>query len=1262
MNQIRTLIGIIILASVSGLAQTQDKSLPLFFFRNAGLTNSEIRFIVETPELRAGFRNNSVTFQTQGMHVQLQFAGASPNAHIEASDLIGDGVTGKANFMIGDDASRWSTGLATYRKITYRGLYAGIDMNYGGNTRRIKSEFIVAPGADANQIRLEYGDVDFVNIDAAGDLVVGSDAGELREAAPEIYQDSNAGRVHVSGRYRRLDERTVGFEIGAYDPSKPLIIDPTISYSTYLGGTGMGSVTGVAVDTAGNLYVTGWTEALNFPIVGAVQVSSGGGVDAFVVKLNAAGTSIIYATYIGGNSDDRAAAIAVDAAGEAYVTGSTASSNFPKVSSLRSTLGGGRDAFVLKLNAVGNTMLFSTLLGGASNDWGTAIAVDASGNAYIAGDTLSTDFPISSPAQAANGGLQDAFVTKLSSAGAMVFSTYLGGAGNEHAGGIAVGSGGVVYVAGGTFSTNFPVAGAIQAANGGGQDAFVTKFAANGASLVYSTYLGGGGGTVASPEQANGIAVDASGNAYITGVTNSSNFPVTGGSFQGVFRGVQDAFVTKINPAGNGFVYSTYLGGTSFDWANGIAVDGSGNAYVAGYTSSQDFPTVTGVQAAFNGKYDAFVSELNAAGNGLSFSTFFGGTDSDEANAIALDANGNIFAGGQTASFNLPLAAAIQPSNTGGSTGWVARLGVTAPPIQVPAVGTVSPASGTGNVVTFTATFTHPAGAAALTNVAILVNASASTSYGCFITYVPAQSQFTIANDVATSGSTPVIPGGGSAANSQCSLIGTGSSVSLSGTTLTMTISLTFANGFAGNKTVYLWAQDANVNTGWISKGTWAATNPPAQPSAVSVSPNGNTGATQTFQFVFADSQNPANLNATAIDFGSSSSTLTNSCFIVYDASRATVQLEYDNLTGANAKSITSAATISNSQCAIGASSATVSGLSIILTLTISFNSNFNGLRNIYMFASDTSGASTGWVQNGTYTIATGGIPSADSVVPTSGSGPGQRFSISVSDAGGSSYINAIAVLISPTSSTLNACFILFDRVANTLSVSYDNPALGTTALHLGATGFASNSQCSLNSANSTVIFGTTSVALTLDMTFSSAFSGAKNIYVYGGEATSNTGWVQRGTWNVTGGVPGAVSVNPASGSGSGLTTYAFTVSDSSAASNISSVAAMFTNGAPSIVANACYVVFNVQTNSVGLFADNGTSVNTKPLGSSGNLLNSQCAVGFTGYSVSGTTSTFTIQLLFFKPAFTGVKTVYLAANEPSVTSGWVSVGAWTVQ
>jgi hypothetical protein len=304
--------------------------------------------------------------------------------------------------------------------------------------------------------------------------------------------------------------------------------------------------------------VTGWTEALDFPIAGAMQAANRGGVDAFVAKFNPTGTALIYATYIGGAGDDRGAAIAVDSSGEAFVTGSTASANFPLAAAIRATLGGAKTAFVLKLNAVGNTLLFSTYFGGTNWETGDAIALDGAGNVYVAGDTQSADFPVLAAVQSTIGGGMDAFVTQLTSSGQLAFSTFLGGAGNEHAGGIAVDGSDNVYVAGGTYSTNFPLVAPIQGVNGGGQDAFVTKFAARGSAILYSTYLGGNG--TGSSEQANAVAADGSSNAYVTGVTNSSNFPVTSGAYQTAFNGVQDAFVTKIDAAGNTLVYSTYLG------------------------------------------------------------------------------------------------------------------------------------------------------------------------------------------------------------------------------------------------------------------------------------------------------------------------------------------------------------------------------------------------------------------------------------------------------------------------------------------------------------------------------------------------------------------------------------------------------------------------------------------------------------------------------------------------------------------------------
>ena len=616
----RAIMILLVLAVAPGLAENAGHSLPLFFFANTGQTDSSIHFVAEMPEMRAGFRRDSAVFQVHGFETEVHYAGASRDVKISGSKILG----GKANFLIG---AEWRTDVPTYQQILYRGLYPGIDMTYGGIASRIKSEFIVAPGADPKQIRLEYMR-DRVWIDINGDLVVHTGGGgEFREEAPEIYQELGGRRVHVDGRYRLFDPRTVGFEIDSYDISKALVIDPTISYGTYLGGSGMGNVTGLAVDGGANLYVTGWTEALNFPIAGAYQAANTGGVDAFVVKLNSAGTAIVYATYLGGQGDDRAAGIAVDSSGNAYVTGSTASTNFPLVSPIRTALGGGRDAFAVKLNSAGNALIYSTYLGGSNNDLGTGIVVDAAGNAYITGDTLSADFPVASAVQATFGGQTDAFVTKLSPSGAIVFSTFLGGSGVEHAGGIAIDSGPNIFVAGGTSSTNFPVVAALQPANGGNQDVFVTKIKATGAAIVYSTYLGGTGGSLSAPEQANGIVADASGNAYITGVTNSTNFPVTSGAFQTGYKGATDAFVAKISPGGNALLYSTYLGGSSFDQANGIAVDSSGSAYVAGYTSSGNFPSTNGVQAGFKGLYDAFVAKLNTAGNGLTFSTYYGGTN-----------------------------------------------------------------------------------------------------------------------------------------------------------------------------------------------------------------------------------------------------------------------------------------------------------------------------------------------------------------------------------------------------------------------------------------------------------------------------------------------------------------------------------------------------------------------------------------------------------------------------------------------------------
>ncbi len=1213
--------------------------VPLFFIEEAAN-----RYLIRVPGTTARFSHEGVDFHSGGRSVSARFQGANAAAEISGVEPMGH-----ANFLTGPDPAEWRTGLATHRKIRYANLYRGIDLVYSGADGRIKSEYRVAPGADPESIRVKYS-VD-VAIDPAGRL----HAGNLVEDAPEIFQDTPAGRLMVAGRYKLFDERTVGFDVDAYEPSLALIIDPVISYATYLGGSALGAVTGVALDSASNLYAAGWTEALDFPIVLSAQASNAGGVDTFVVKLNPAGLGLVYATYIGGSGADRAAAIAVDASGQAYATGSTTSLNFPLASPVRFTRGGSTAAFALKLNAVGNTLLYSTYLGGSTYEAGTAIAADGSGNAYIAGDTRSANFPVVGGFQAAIGGGTDAFVTKLNSNGTYAFSTFVGGGGDEHAGGIALDASGNAYVAGGTYSTNFPLVGAIQTSNRGAQDAFVAKISSGGAMLLYSTYLGGSG--TATPEQANAIAVDASGNAYVAGVTNSADFPVTSGAFQAFFNGVSDGFVTKLNPAGNAAAYATYLGGTDFDWVSGVGIDSGGNAYAVGYTSSGDFTQSNPVQAGFGGHSDAFIAKLNSAGNTLGFSSWYGGSGSDVANAVAVDANGNIFLGGQTNSLNLPLVNPIQAANIAGSVGWLARLGVTPPPPQIPSAVSVTPASGSGSSVTFTAQYSDTGGAVALTTVSLLVNASASPGFGCYVSYDRAANVLSLANDDPATGTQAVTFGGGSQQNSQCIVNGAGSSVSMAGSTLTLNLSLTFRPGFGGGKSVYLYAADAGSNTGWVARGTWTVVIPPPQPSADSVSPNAGSGASQTFTFVFSDTQSASNLIGMAMLFNTTSASVTNACDVVYDRNAGKVSLVWNNGAGSDSKLLSSGAVLQNSQCQIGAVSAAASGLSQIITVAVSFKAAFSGTKNIYMFGSD-AGLNTGWVLRGTYLVAAGGLPVATSVVPGTGSGAGQRFSFTISDQGGSGFLTGAAMLLAATLNTTNACSMVYDRTRNVVSLAYDVPANGATPVTPGSNTVASNGQCTLNGTNTTVVIGVTSITVTVDLTFNANWFGAKNVYLLASETTSNSGFVIVGGWTVTGGSPTADSVSPASGSGTSPN-FTFTVSDSSSQQNITGMSMLLAAGPPNVVANACYLIYNRTTATIGLYNDAATILTTKPIGSSANLFNTQCAVGYTVMTTAGNSVAFAINIVFLN--FSGAKTIYLQANEPNSNSGWVQRGSWTV-
>jgi hypothetical protein len=627
--------------------------------------------------------------------VRMKLEGANPATSVEGLDELAS----RANYFSGPDPAQWHTDIPTYARVRYAEVYPGIDVVYYGSQRQLEYDFVVAPGSDPNVIQIAFKGIEDAEINRMGDLLLRATHGDLQLSKPIAYQERNGTREEVSASYIRKGVNGIGFQLGNYDHSRPLIIDPILVYSTYLGGNGFDQGYAITVDSFGSAYVTGKTATANFPTTsGAFQTTFGGGDALFVAKLNPQGTALVYSTYINGASGN---GITVDSAGNAYVTGEASTLNFPTTPGAFQTAPYGFDTFVTKLNATGSALVYSARFGGNFDDFGRAIALDAAGNAYITGWTVclatTCTFPTVNAFQPNyGGGYNDAFVTKINSLGsALVYSTYLGGgqiinATDDWGEGIAVDSAGSAYVTGYTYAPDFPVTPGAYDTSRAGLDSFVTKFTPQGTSLVYSTFIGG-----PAREQGQGIAVDASGNAYVTGLTESADnpftkeydgFPVTLGAFQ--TTGSYDAFVSKLNPQGSALVYSTYLGGTGgVDRAWGIAIDTSGNATITGDTAanaqdSNNFPVVNAVQTNYGGGLsDAFVSKLNPAGTSLVYSTYLGGSLYDEGRGIDLDGNGNAFAIGSTSSDNFPTANPLQASNGGGlehhDDAFVVKIGAT---------------------------------------------------------------------------------------------------------------------------------------------------------------------------------------------------------------------------------------------------------------------------------------------------------------------------------------------------------------------------------------------------------------------------------------------------------------------------------------------------------------------------------------------------------------------------------------------------------
>jgi hypothetical protein len=723
--------------------------LPLSFEANQGQADARVKFVSRTPAYSLFLTGDEAVMALHGAKGVVEprpaaspaasTSGAVPtsqptsgratesilrmklrNANT-ASNITGvDELPGTSNYFIGNDQGKWHTSIPTYAKVKYEGIYSGIDLVYYGNQHQLEYDFIVAPGADPRRIGFDVTGAKSIRRNAQGELVFQMKSGsnnsndEIRWHKPLVYQEKEGARQLIAASYSISAANGVGFDVGRYDASRPLYIDPLI-YSSYLGGSGFDWGAGIAVDSAGNAYVTGWTSSIDFPTKNPLQPSNGGGAngyDAFVSKINAAGSELIYSTYLGGNEDDEGQGIAVDSAGNAYVTGTTSSANFPITAGAFQTVcnGGSNcypfgDGFVAKLDPSGSSLVYSTYLGGSFEDFCTGIAVDTSGNAYIIGTTGSLDFPTKNALQPSSGGNGDSFVAKLNPAGsALVYSSYLGGSNQDWGVGISVDSAGKAHVIGYTKSLDFPVKNPIQPTNHGVYNAFVAEINGTGEALVYSTYLGGNGSDFGS-----GIAVDRMGNTYVTGTTGSPDFPVTSNAFQKIYGGGQDAFISKINVAGTALVYSTYLGGKNKDNGQGIALDSTGNAYVIGSTGSYNFPLANSLIKVRPSPFTVFVSRLNPAGTALVYSTFLGGSVGELGLGIAVDNAGNAYVTGVTQSTDFPTKTPLQPAYGGDTDAFVSKLFIAA--ATTTKLSSAPNPSAYGQAVTFAAVVSSGLGA-----------------------------------------------------------------------------------------------------------------------------------------------------------------------------------------------------------------------------------------------------------------------------------------------------------------------------------------------------------------------------------------------------------------------------------------------------------------------------------------------------------------------------------------------------------------------
>jgi hypothetical protein len=1207
--------------------------LPLTFEANAGQTDGRVRylsrgagytlFLTAENEAVVSLARTTSKGERQTAAVRMSMPGSKRASAIHALEPQAN----ISNYYYGSDPKGWLTGVRHYGRVSYKGVYPGIDVVYYGNQRQLEYDFVVSPGANPKDIRLKFDGADRIATASNGDLVLHTQYGEIRQRRPVVYQDVDGQRRFIAATYKVDVDHQAFFSLGTYDRSKKLTIDPILVYSTFLGGTGVENGSAIAVDAAQAAYVVGSTASSNFPVITGLNGQTsfrGGAYDAFVVKYAPAGNAIVFSTYIGGAGYDAATGVGVDSAGNIVVTGDTDSPTFPLRNPLQAQIGGKIDAFLLKIGAQGG-LIYSTFLGGFEDDHALGLAVDSDGNAVVSGATRSTNFwSLGGLRPVFMGGLTDGWVFKMKPEGLIAWATYLGGNGNDSANAVALDPAGDIYVTGDTTSLNFPAtAGAMRTVlfRPGSPDAFVTKIKGDGTAFGYSTYLGG-----TNNDTGIGIAADGQGNAYITGNTDSVDFPVVN-PLQGP-PGNGDVFVTKLNPAGSAPVYSTFLAGSGLDRAADIKIDGLGNAYVYGSTASDNFPASSALQSVRIGGQDLFVAKINAAGTARDWATYLGGASDDAAARMAIDANANLYLTGSTTSTDFPSVQATQVSIAGAQDAFLTKIGGCDISLT-PTTATFNPTPANGS---FTVnSLTCPWVAASNDSWITVTGTNSGTTTG-IVTYSITQNPgITRTGSISISGLRFTI--------TQAGLTTVAPSV----------IALTPGSG-AGNSQVFA-AKYSTANPGGSNiDHTYLLLN---------TSINGTNGcmveftpATNVFRLINNDG-----VTWTAPAAAGSGAVLSNSqCSL-------------------------------NAATSSGATTSGVGALETNVNYSLTFTGPFAGLKNTYLLALSDSGLNSGWIQAGTWTVGTGGgggggggLNGVESLIPTTGAGSSGTFSGVFTHTGGATQHYLGYMLFLPTPNVVNftatgSCLVEYNRISNGMRL-IDNAGTGwiggIEGIRLGTPGAVlDNSFCTVNVQSATALVAGTQMTVNVPIVFKPALGPVLGSFLQAEDVNGLwTGMTQFGNWVLPGAPlvrtgPAIASILPTTATGSAAN-YTITATHPGGPGALTQVHLLLSDKI--VGGTPCQAVYFPGSNTINLINDAGNGL-VSPTGvvpgSAVILSNSRCGVNVAGATVAATANSVavTLPMTFSSATFGGIRNVYgIAFDNTGLTSHWVRGATLIVQ